>query len=310
MILASPMPPCRAALLVVAAFGCARATRPGEVVTRRPSPPAVVTPTATRDASVPSLDAGLPPLFARKVRCVTSAGARSFARTRARDGGFALTPLTHDEVIARPWLWGQYPSGCTGWSLTPQGATDAAVAHDPLAAPTLRERVATTADVYLGWGRVDDYQRWAPVDCLLPPASRPQADLDAGAPHGRKVYYLYALDRAAYLEHRDVARQVVVKEAWAPESVPSAEAISMGYPAQCAVERDGTCVQPGAFVGLFVMLRGERAPDTDDGWTYATVDPRGDITALGNLPACARCHRDAPHGRLFGIPSGAAVRWR
>lgn len=58
-----------------------------------------------------------------------------------------------------------------------------------------------------------------------------------------------------------------MKESWAPEEVPSADAISTGYPVQCAVERGGVCVQPGAFNGLFVMLRGAATADTDAGWT-------------------------------------------
>lgn len=299
------MPP-RPLALALLALGCARPrAAPDVAAAPRAAPP---TPVAAPIAA-PATSTGLPPLFARKARCVDPHAARSFARRSRVDGGFVVRALTRDEVLARPWLWGQYPSGCAGVGWAPPGA-DAGAANRAVTEGTPQARALAVADVYLAWGRVDDYQRWAPLDCVLPPASAPQGDLGARAPHGRKVYYLYALDRAAYLEHRDVPRQVVVKESWAPEEVPVDEAISAGYPAQCAAQHDGRCVQPGEFRGLFVMMRGEATPDTDAGWTYATVDPRGEVTASGRVAQCMGCHEDAPHGRLFGIPTNAQVRWR
>ncbi|MFO0559718.1 MAG: hypothetical protein U0269_16990 [Polyangiales bacterium] len=272
------------------------------------------------DAAGPMLgaawaQASVPPLFAHKINCLDPNGARAFARHPRGDGGQATrVELTIDEVRARPWLWGQYPSGCTGmgmgWNVqrSPDGGARATIDRALIDGP-VRQRVLAVAENYLGWGRVDDYQRWAPFDCMLPPSSRPQADLAPSAPHGRKVYFLYALDRRAYLQHDDVAEQIIVKEAWVPQAVPMNEAISSSYPAICARESEGMCVQPGAFNGLFVMLRGAVTTETDQGWTYATVNPSGEITAMGRIQQCMRCHQRAPHGRLFGIASNAGVRW-
>jgi hypothetical protein len=314
------MTPRSLALVSLAALSCVRAPSPPV----RPTPARESAPTresasvAAADVRVPEAAqpiatptlAALPPLFARKVGCIDGNNARAFARYTRADGGSTRHELTADELRARPWLWGQYPSGCAGvgWPL-PRADGGPSEALRAVTEGAVSARVLAVADRYLSWGRVDDYQRWAPFDCRLPPSSRPQPDLGASAPHGRKVYYLYALDRAAYVEHRDVAQQIIVKEAWAPHEVPSSEAISNGYPAQCAEERDGVCVQPGAFTGLFVMLRGAVTAETDQGWTYATVDPRGEITASGRIAPCMRCHERAPHGRLFGLPATAS-QWR
>lgn len=296
--------------LALLALGCARPRPAPDVAAPPRAHPPPATPLPGAATAAPPEAAALPPLFARKARCVDPRTARMFARRERVDGGFASHPLTHHEVLARPWLWGQYPSGCAGVGWRPPGAADAGASDRVLFEGTGPSRALAAADVYLGWGRVDDLQRWAPFDCRLPPGSRPQPDLGADAPHGRKVYYLYALDRAAYVENRDVSRQVVVKEAWAPREVPRDDAVSPGHPPQCAAEHDGLCVQPGDFRGLFLMMRGEATPDTDAGWTYATVDPRGEVTASGRIAQCMGCHEDAPHGRLFGVPSGARVRWR
>ena len=248
---------------------------------------------------------GLPPLFARKVACLAQTRAGAFTRSRAVDGGREYDRLTMDELRATPWLWGQYPSSCVGLAM-PGG--EAAIAE--LAEGAMRTRIERAIERYLSFGRVDDIQRWAPFDCRLPPASRPQSDAAESAPHGRKVYYLYALDRRAYLAHDDVEAQVIVKESWTPREIPVEQAVSSGYPAQCVPTSAGRCVQPDRFIGLFLMLRGPVTAQTDAGWTYATVDPNGTVTASGRVAACMRCHERAPHGRLFGLAHPEHAQWR
>jgi hypothetical protein len=55
------------------------------------------------------------------------------------------------------------------------------------------------------------------------------------------------------------------------------------------------------------MFKLDRAtPDTDDGWVYATILPDGRVTAAGLVGSCQRCHEDAAHDRLFGVPKGAS----
>lgn len=242
--------------------------------------------------------ASLAPLFVRKVRCLAATDPSGFSRQRRQDGGYRGEPLTMAELVARPWLWGLYPSFC------PMGAglaaRDASL-PSPFDVGAVEARISSIANEYLRFGHVDDAWRFAPFDCLMPSSGAPADSLDGAAPHDRKLYYLYARDRAAYLAHRDVAGQIVVKEAWAPEEVPMSEAISTSYPAQCARVFDGRCLQPGAFKGLFVMLRVSEPIESDAGWIYATVDPAGTITASGRIASCMNCHQRAPHGRLFGL---------
>lgn len=262
-----------------------------------------------RSDAIPALFAadagpGLPPLFARKRSCIEQTPPRAFTRHRAVDGGYEYDRLTMDELRATPWLWGQFPSSCVGFALPGGAPAIAELAQGPIAA-----RIERVSERYLSLGRVDDIQRWAPFDCRLPPASRPQSDSADNAPHGRKVYYLYALDRRAYLAHDDVEAQVIVKESWTPREIPEAHAISSGYPAQCVASSPGRCVQPDRFIGLFLMLRGPVTAQTDEGWTYATVDPNGTVTASGRVAACMRCHARAPHGRLFGLAHPEHAQW-
>lgn len=160
-------------------------------------------------------------------------------------------------------------------------------------------------------------------------ARTPLSATDEGTPHGRKLYALWAKDVAAYaaltglpLRESDpaaVARtpgvdgcsQVLVKEAFEPvelspdEALPAADGRFRLRPA----ERDGKRFRPGDRKGLFVLFRVDPAtPGTDDGWVYGTVAPGGEVTGVGRLAECVGCHKDAPHGRLFGLPRDTVVR--
>ncbi|MDP3275711.1 MAG: hypothetical protein Q8Q09_10985 [Deltaproteobacteria bacterium] len=311
------LPRCSIALAALLVSGCVRLTPTRSV--RAPAQPRPNLAHVAPDAAVPHDDAAmlaeapLPPLFARKIGCIVGHSPRGFAWMRP-SGGQPSTPLTHAELAARPWLWGQSGSGCAEpFTVYRRDGGIGGIGGIGGAQANMTQSINAAAEEYLTFGRVDDYQRWAPMDCLLPPSSRPLLDPGGNGPHGRKVYFLYASDRAAYLEHRDVLGQVLVKESWAPREVATTEAITAGgWHGQCATGESGStrCVQPGAFNGLFVMLRGPVTAATDEGWTYATVDPRGDITASGRIATCMHCHARATHGRLFGIVTGAGVRWR
>jgi hypothetical protein len=312
-------------LALVALGACTRSVRTSAPDTARPRSLTIDRPRTdaafdrpsraidAEDGSTPSAleaeaaRAGVAPLFARKVHCLSASDPRGFSRQRRQDGSYRGEPLTMPELVARPWLWGLYPSTCPAiFAVSDRDGGQLA----PFDRGPLEARVLAVADRYLGFGHVDDAWRFAPFDCLMPPSGAPIASLDAAAPHDRKLYYLYARDRAAYLAHRDVPGQIVVKEAWAPDEVPMAEAISTSYPPQCARVRDGRCMQPGAFKGLFVMMRVSPSIESDDGWIYATVDPAGAITASGRIASCINCHQNAPHGRLFGVINEAQARWR
>jgi len=137
---------------------------------------------------------------------------------------------------------------------------------------------------YTAYGRVDDGLRGSSTRCDAPPplpAPRRSASRDE-SPHGRKEYYLFAKDRAAYLHAKDVDQpdgQVVVKESWVPGP-------------------------PRAKGPLFVMLKSEGE------WIYATATPDGkEITASGKIASCRECHEsERTRDRMFGLASPAAAK--
>ena len=182
------------------------------------------------------------------------------------------------------------------------------------------QRAQEIAAEYLAWGRVDDEWRWAPGLCRipLPGVARPSQSNDT-ATHGNKLYSVFVKHRDAYPmgPHTD---QVVVKQSWTAERVdtpdggkspydpeqysPATDAGDHFYP--YAKGDDGTTYRAANPAGLYIMFKLDRAtPDTDDGWVYATILPDGRVTAAGLVGSCQRCHEDAAHDRLFGVPKGA-----
>lgn len=148
---------------------------------------------------------------------------------------------------------------------------------DRLTVRRMPSPIEEAAQTYGAWGRVDATLRVAPTlcDAPLPPPLRTSTSRDEST-HGRKQYYLYAKNRSAYLQARDINQpdgQVVVKESRNPDTR----------------ERGP----------LFLMLksRGE--------WTYATATPDGrTITAQGKIASCIECHEsDRTRDRMFGLQS-------
>jgi hypothetical protein len=46
-----------------------------------------------------------------------------------------------------------------------------------------------------------------------------------------------------------------------------------------------------------------KTKDTDNGWVYGTVTADGKkVTSSGKVESCMKCHQDAPHDRVFGLP--------
>jgi hypothetical protein len=168
-----------------------------------------------------------------------------------------------------------------------------ASAPPPAPATVQDPRLLELARSYAKYGRVDDVARRAPTSCEAP-AQRPprlssSRDLET---HGRKLAFLFAKNREAYLHVRELAQpagQVIVKEAWVPAAT-------------------STMLDPvtGEKGPLFIMFKtGE--PDSDEGWIYATLTPDGKtVTASGKIASCMECHQSAPHDRLFGLKSCAS----
>ena len=180
--------------------------------------------------------------------------------------------------------------------------------------------VATIREVaapYQKWGRVDSAPNIAPMMCDMPgpehPAwgSRGRVHLSeaADAPHGTKLYYLWASDRAGYLA---VGKQpvatgfTIVKESFAakPIAAPSKQEPSFDGPPLHAKLRVGeTWMTTGEAKGLYVMTKLGTAEGTDAGWIYGTITPGGTVTSAGRVASCIGCHEAAPHDRLFGPKS-------
>ena len=181
-------------------------------------------------------------------------------------------------------------------------------------------RAEQAAVEYAAWGRVDDETRWAPFLCRMPrPARARRSESDDGDTHGRKLYTLFARDRADYAGGEGDAPegQVLVKETWVAEPVdPGAlpERLRAGDPRALHEAAEGGWV-PFAFDDqgrawraaergpLFLMMKlAADTPGTDRGWVYATVDTSGAVTSAGALTACIACHASAPRDRQFGLP--------
>jgi hypothetical protein len=146
-------------------------------------------------------------------------------------------------------------------------------------------KILDVAQNYASYGRVDGNPRSVLTDCRAPMPDPPRLSQSRDAEtHGRKLYYLFAKDRLAYLHARDLDQpigQAVVKESWIPGN-------------------------PATKGPLFMMIKSDGAP-SDAGWIYATATPDGKtITASGRLASCMDCHQGARRDRLFGLKSCAA----
>ncbi len=189
------------------------------------------------------------------------------------------------------------------------------------AAPALRDarfvdEIAKAATSYQPWGRVDEAPNIAPALCRMPTredygmASHVRQSQAPDGPHGNKLYYLWASQRAAY--RRLPALPIVdgftiVKESFAATTHAPADAprAVVGYDRTPTpvrwVETDHGTLYAGAPVGLYLMIKVGEREGTDDGWIYGTVAPSGEVTSAGRVASCMGCHEAAPHGRLFGL---------
>lgn len=175
------------------------------------------------------------------------------------------------------------------------------------------DELATTlrsiAAEYASWHRVDEWNHWAPELCWIKPSVGRISASDDADTHGRKLYYLYAKDRAAYVAAREADQpigQVVVKESWKPVEIGANETVdefSRTVDGHSIAERDGKRWKPGAKTGLFVMIkRAADAPGTDAGWIYATTSSDGSVVhESGRVASCMSCHDEGTRDRLFGL---------
>ena len=190
----------------------------------------------------------------------------------------------------------------------------AARAVEPIDArfvPAIRQAAAG----YTAWGRVDERPNIAPDLCRMPmpedygsPSHVRLSQAETGSPHGKKLYYLWASAKEAYLANQPVAPGfAVVKEAFGAVDHATPESTLAGdwrtVPPVRSLEVGGKTLWLGAPRGLYVIAKvaaGE-ADGTDAGWVYGTIDPEGRVTSAGKVGRCIACHEGAPHERLFGL---------
>lgn len=157
------------------------------------------------------------------------------------------------------------------------------------------EVIKRAAKAYVSWGKVDDQSRLAPTLCAPPPSPSKirLSAADAESPHGKKLYYLWASDRAKYLDSKQTIPVgfSIVKQSFA--AVPAA--------ATATAKAGSWTVGPAKDV--FVMVRvGDNTPGSDDGWVYGTVSPDGTVTSAGRVATCMGCHdQQTSRDKLFGL---------
>lgn len=204
------------------------------------------------------------------------------------------------------------------WSSVASAGADAEV--DPRHVAAIR----AAAKDFGAWGRVDEVPNIAPFLCRAPrPAdhgapSHVRMSAAEQAPHGRKLYYLWASDKDRYLA-ADGDLPVgfsIVKESFAAvpfAAPPRAAGSSAANPRRLGVTHPavswmitpaGEKLMTGERKDLFVMTKVGQQPGTDAGWVYGTVAPDGTVTSAGRVARCMGCHtRSARHERLFGLPA-------
>jgi hypothetical protein len=195
-----------------------------------------------------------------------------------------------------------------GSTSTSIGPADPALENTakPAIDPAFLQRVAAE---YASWHRVDEWNHWAPTLCRLQPSTARMSTSGDGDTHGGKLYYLYAKDRAAYMNSATAPQpigQVIVKESWIPKEVAADEPVdSLGLTGDhhSLTRRDGKTWKPSEKMGLFVMLKtGASDPASDAGWLYATTSADGSVVhASGRIESCMQCHAEGTHDRMFGL---------
>lgn len=160
--------------------------------------------------------------------------------------------------------------------------------------PQFHKTLLDIAAKYKSYGKVDDMAKWAPWLCAAPPP--PKARLSESKDsdtHGRKLYFLFAVNRNEYVARKTPqVGQVIVKESWFPKIgalEPSPETSHQS--------------------DLFIMTKlAPATKDTDEGWIYGTVTPDGKIvTSSGRVESCMKCHIQAKNDRLFGLKENLSV---
>ena len=156
------------------------------------------------------------------------------------------------------------------------------------------------------WTRLGDTPSWSPEMCRSPPPPKPLVSRSRDeVSHGRKLYFLYARDVAAYRSaaaRNQPVDQGFVKKSFEPLKV---DANDLQFKTDAyrgrAVSRAGQRWRIGSPQDLFVMYKLDPStPNTDNGWVYGTITRSGEVTSAGRVASCMECHLEAKNDRMFG----------
>jgi hypothetical protein len=191
------------------------------------------------------------------------------------------------------------------------------------------DKLLEIAASYESYGRIDAAARWAPTYCrarVVGPATPTFSRSEDTDTHGQKLYSLFAKEHSPLGSYTlkgqpSPVGQVVVKESWVPEEVkdegtplkPLTRKVQVRSGDRLVEQedsflpytrKDGHLYHAKEKGPLFVMFKTEPGtPSTDEGWVYGTVTADGKaVTSAGRVESCMKCHQDAPHDRLFGLP--------
>ena len=188
------------------------------------------------------------------------------------------------------------------------------------------DAIRTAATAYKAWRRVDERPNLAPILCRSPlpsdygAPSHVRMSAADDAPHGRKLYYLWASDKKLYIDSKSTLPVgfTIVKESFdavaskAPHAAPSQapdeqrdlrQVIGDLPPIDSMVTDKGERLTTGKRKDLYIMTKVGDQPGSDAGWIYGTVAPDGTVTSAGRVANCMGCHvESATHERLFGLP--------
>lgn len=180
---------------------------------------------------------------------------------------------------------------------SPRAVVDTSGAPPAVDETQWHDLLLKAASEYQAYKRLGDDPQYAPTMCRPPRNDKGlRSEAERKTPHGRKLYYMFARDHAAYYTPgkatvEQPVGQVLVKESFHPKAAGSREL--------------------GDKFALFVMLRLDPStPGTDIGWVYGTLDADGKtVTGAGRMESCMGCHVDAGESRMFG-PQGKRLEWR
>lgn len=199
--------------------------------------------------------------------------------------------------------------------------------------PFDKQLLAIAAD-YTRWPRVSDKANWAPAMCRIPAPTGVQRSVSGDAEtHGKKLYFVFARDSAAYTEMSSYGThdypgtskpeskpcsnpvgQSLVKQSFAPVPVKAADVpkpapdnsavVQRELPEDYARDEKGDIFKAGEARELFIMTKVDpKTEGTDQGWVYAVLSADGKkVISAGAIESCMECHKQTNRDRLYGSP--------